>query len=458
MPLAALSLLAHLVAAPAPAVSIPGVAVDALYVGGGTPEIWVSATERGRRRLVRLDARDLSTRGAQAVSAAALFVDACPLPGAKGDQVVLQDAAGLTDVDGDRLLDGRALFTVPDADALYVAELCGKRGAARGELRVLVVDGVAVKGAGAARTLAVTHRARAYSGRVHRGLRPERGYDAALSLYAPRTLDVDIDGDGDLDLALVHEGRVTVFAREGAALAAAPVVSRDLAAAVGADGDADLRVRLLDLEGDRRAEAVVGVTHGAIPEKSDAFVVSGDRAPLSSSRLLWRKDGLVAPIGARGRALVVAEVDTSLVSLSGVLLTGKVPLRVKVGEGAPLALTATADVRAGRMDGAMPVVSVDFDGDGTPDLLDLGEPGRAALHLGTKDGFALDASTVWQVPAFVHVVPMPELPGVALIGAPKGSRTQLAVVRAAPRAAPPEAPREAARRGNCDAALDFDCK
>lgn len=450
MPLVALSLLAQLVAAPAPAVSIPGVAVDALYVGGASPEIWVSTSEQGHRRLVRLDARDLKTRASVPVAAGALFMDACPLPSAKGDQVVLQDAAGLTDVDGDRLLEGRALFTVPDAGALFAAELCGKSGAARGELRVLVVEGIAVKRAGVTRTLPVTHQGRAFSGRVHRGLRPERGYDAALSLYAPRAVDLDLDGDGELDLALVHEGRVTVFRRVGGELSATPLVSRDLAAAVGAGDDADLRVRLADIDGDRRAEAVVGVTRGAVPEKSEAFLVVGERMPLSSSRLLWRKDGLVAPIGTRGRALVVAEVDTSLVSLSGVLLTGKVPLRVRVGEGASLTLTAKADVRAGRMDGAMPVVSVDFDSDGTADLLDLGEPGRAALHLGIKDGFALDPATVWQVPAFVHVVAMPELPGVALIGAPRGARTQVAVVRSTERTA--------ARRGDCDAALDFDCR
>lgn len=449
MPLALLTLLAHVTAAPAASVAIGGVATDALFVGGATPELWVSATQGGQRRVVRLDARDLSTRASVPVSAAALFLDACPLPGAQGDQVVLADASGLTDIDGDRLLEGRALFTVPDPGALLVSDLCGKSGAARGELRVLVVEGIAVKGRGAPRTLKMTHAARAYSGRVHRGLRPERGYDAALSLYAPRAIDVDADGDGDLDLALVHEGRLTLFRRTDGVLEPAAQVNVDLAHAVGAGDDADLRVRLADIEGDGRVEAVVGVTRGAIPERSEAYLISGGRKPFASARPLWRKDGMVAPIGARGRELVIAEVDTSLVSLSGVLLTGKVPLRVRVGDGAPLALTARADVRAGRMDGAMPVVSVDFDGDGTFDLLDLGEPGRAALHPGSAGGFELDATTVWQVPGFVHVVPMPQLPGVVLIGAPRGGSTRIAVIRT---------PRTPATRGGCDAALDFDCR
>ena len=430
MPPGALSLFALLATAPAPTVTVPGSAVDALYVGGDAPEILISTAQGGRRRLVHLDARDLSTRASAAVPAGTLFFDACPLPAAKGDQVVLADGSGLTDVDGDRLLEGRALFSVPDPSALLVSELCGKSGDARGELRLPVVDGIAVKGSGGARLLRMSHAGRAYSGRVHRGLRPERGYDAALSLYAPRSLDVDVDGDGDLDLALVHEGRLTVFARDGGQLSSAPLVSRDLASAVGAGDDADLRVRLADIEGDRRVEAVVGVTRGAIPERSEAFVVGGTAA-FSSSRPLWQREGLVAPLGVRGRLLVIAEVDTSLVSLSGVLLTGKVPLRVHVGEGPALALTARADVRAGRMDGAMPVVSVDFDGDGTLDLLDLGEPGRAALHPGTADGYTLDPSLRLEVPAFVHVVAMPQLPGVVLIGAPRGGSTRIAVVRAA---------------------------
>ena len=430
MPPGALSLFALLATAPAPTVTVPGSAVDALYVGGDAPEILISTAQGGRRRLVHLDARDRSTRASAAVPAGTLFFDACPLPAAKGDQVVLADGSGLTDVDGDRLLEGRALFSVPDPSALLVSELCGKSGDARGELRLPVVDGIAVKGSGGARLLRMSHAGRAYSGRVHRGLRPERGYDAALSLYAPRSLDVDVDGDGDLDLALVHEGRLTVFARDGGQLSSAPLVSRDLASAVGAGDDADLRVRLADIEGDRRVEAVVGVTRGAIPERSEAFVVGGTAA-FSSSRPLWQREGLVAPLGVRGRLLVIAEVDTSLVSLSGVLLTGKVPLRVHVGEGPALALTARADVRAGRMDGAMPVVSVDFDGDGILDLLDLGEPGRAALHPGTADGYTLDPSLRLEVPAFVHVVAMPQLPGVVLIGAPRGGSTRIAVVRAA---------------------------
>ena len=430
MPPGALSLFALLATAPAPTVTVPGSAVDALYVGGDAPEILISTAQGGRRRLVHLDARDLSTRASAAVPAGTLFFDACPLPAAKGDQVVLADGSGLTDVDGDRLLEGRALFSVPDPSALLVSELCGKSGDPLGELRLPVVDGIAVKGSGGARLLRMSHAGRAYSGRVHRGLRPERGYDAALSLYAPRSLDVDVDGDGDLDLALVHEGRLTVFARDGGQLSSAPLVSRDLASAVGAGDDADLRVRLADIEGDQRVEAVVGVTRGAIPERSEAFVVGGTAA-FSSSRPLWQREGLVAPLGVRGRLLVIAEVDTSLVSLSGVLLTGKVPLRVHVGEGPALALTARADVRAGRMDGAMPVVSVDFDGDGILDLLDLGEPGRAALHPGTADGYTLDPSLRLEVPAFVHVVAMPQLPGVVLIGAPRGGSTRIAVVRAA---------------------------
>jgi hypothetical protein len=100
------------------------------------------------------------------------------------------------------------------------------------------------------------------------------------------------------------------------------------------------------------------------------------------------------------------------------VLTGRLPLRVRVGErGAALETQAKVDVRAGRMEGAMPVVSVDFDADGIEDLVELGEPGRARLYKGAKDGFVPDAVIEWDVPRYEQVVPMPALPGVVLIGA-----------------------------------------
>jgi FG-GAP-like repeat len=400
---------------------IDGQVTDALFVKRQSgDEIWLSVTRGASRKLVVIEAATQKQRVVKDVPASAVFMDACPQQSGD-DRVVLADAKGIVDVEGARLLEGVTLFSVPDPEALLTGDLCGKEGEGRGELRVPVVEGLRVGREGApARTLQLKHGARAYSGRVHRGFRPDRGYAEALSLYGPRLFDVDIDADGDRDLVALREGRLVAWRRAPGGLEAAPAAELDLGKKLGA-GDADLRVRIVDVDGDARADALVGVTRGAVPEKSEAWLVqSTTTQAFSSVAGLWRQDGLRAPLELRRktRALVVAEVDTSLVSLSAVVLTGRLPLRVRVGErGAALETQAKVDVRAGRMEGAMPVVSVDFDADGIEDLVELGEPGRARLYKGAKDGFVPDAVIEWDVPRYEQVVPMPALPGVVLIGA-----------------------------------------
>jgi hypothetical protein len=225
--------------------------------------------------------------------------------------------------------------------------------------------------------------------------------------------------------------RVVVNRRENGVLAPAPTAELDLASKVSA-GDADLRVRFVDVDGDKRLDALVGVTRGAIPETSAAWsVLSTADAPFSRAAQLWSRDGLSAPLDVQPkRGMVVAEVDTSLVSLSAVVITGRLPLRVSVGQGRGAALETQAkiDVRKGQMEGALPVVSVDFDGDGVPDLLDLGEPGEAKLHQGTADGFSRDVAKSWDVPRSAQVVAVPSLPGVLLIGEPSKGKTRVAVL------------------------------
>lgn len=447
-----LALLLSLATATAPIAVIDGVVQDALLVDGA---VWLTTSSRGARQLVRFAASperaprvddfspDLEpavapaarAREALPVPTDAIFVDACT-----GGRVVFADARGLVDSKGARLLEGRGLFTVPDPTALLVADLCGKSGAGKDELRLPVVDGIAVAALGPdgrvvgdVVVLRFSHDARAYSGRVHRGLRPDRGYAEALSLYGPRLFDVDADGDGDTDLVAVREGRLSAWRRSGGVLAPAPFVERDLARLLHAGDDADLRVRLLDVDGDGITDAIVGVTRGAVPERSQAWLLSAKgNEPFARSKSLWNSEGVRAAIGNRGPRLIVAAIDTSLVSLSAVVLTGRIPVKVALEGQEPLAMQAKVDVRGGRMDGALPVVTVDFDGDGIADLLDLGEPGRAVLHKGTKDGFALDGARQWDVPSFVHVVAMAELPGVVLVGTPSQGKTRVAVLGRGP--------------------------
>ena len=433
--------------ADAPTKLVDGRVDDALHVRvDGRDEVWLTLApnvDDGPRELLRLDAATLQERGRVRAPNDATFVDACP--GGAGDVVVLADPRGASSSDGARLVDAASLFAVADPSTLAVGDLCGKTGDGAGELRLPIRDGLAVARAGGPPSvLAYKHAAKAYSGRASRGLRPDRAYAEALSLYAPRFFDADVDGDRRTDLVAVREGRLQAWLRGAdGGLARAPAATRDLARTVGAPAEADLRVRVADVDGDGRGDAVVGVTEGAVPEKSEAWLVPSTARGLfdGAPRLLWRKEGLLVPLDVvvrQGRAHVVAAgIDTSLVSLSTVVVTGRLDLRVALWrDGASrddgsLVLSAALDVRGGRMGGAMPVTAVDFDGDGRTDLLDLAQPGRAALHLGVDAGYASSPATTWSVPAFHHVVPMPRARAVLLIGAPRKGKTTIAVLRPA---------------------------
>jgi hypothetical protein len=415
---------------------VAGNVVDAVHAKGGTGSvIWLSVTEGGARKLLPLDPHTETLGAAVEVPSGAVFFDACPNGG--DDRIVFADANGLVWLNGARAVTAQSLFVVPDRTALLAADLCGKDGAGRGELRLPVAAGLLVQAPGGpARTLNLDHGTKAYSGRVHRGFRPDRGYGAALSLYGPRLFDVDVDGDGDTDLVGLREGRLVAWTRNGALLAEAPVAAFDLGQKVHAPG-ADLRVRIVDVDGDKRADALVGVTRGALPERSEAWVVKSGAQPFSGASVLWKTDGLRAPLEVRrlSHALVSAQVDTSLVSLSAVVLTGRLPMRVSVGDGPVLDTQAKVDVRGARMEGAMPVANVDFDGDGKEDLVDLGEPGRANLHRGTANGFEVEAARTWALPRYEQVIALPALPGVVLIGSGKKT-TPVAVLTWRERARP----------------------
>ncbi len=425
--------------APPPSFEVSGDVRDALYLAGSDESagVWLSRSGRGgERQMVRLGERGADEGRVVRVPEGAVAVDACA-----GRGLVFSDARGVVGSDGTRLLEGAVLLAVPDPTALYVAPLCGDVAESTAELRIAVHGGLRVLAAdGSVVTLPFQHRARAYSGQVQRGLRASRPYALALSLYAPHLNDADVNGDGKIDLVVVHEGRAGVFLRAAdGKLSAKGAVVRELTSRLSGSDDVDVRVLTGDVDGDARDDVVVSLTEGAVPERSSVRVLAG-KALLDkgSPRLLWQRDGLSAPLGLvtrpRGEAIVVGEVDTSLVALGAALFTGEVPLKVRLhepsgrGSARVLELTAQLDVRGGRMAGAMPVVSVDFDGDGREDLLDLGRPGRAALHPGSDTGFLKEPVAEWRVSAFSHVVPLPALPGVVLVGEPAGGKTRVTVV------------------------------
>jgi hypothetical protein len=304
-------------------------------------------------------------------------------------------------------------------------------------------DGVVVD----ERLLPFPARARAYSGRSPRSLRGERPYGHALSLYAPRLFAVDVDDDGDRDLVALHEGRLALFRRTPAGLSTTAEL-RDLFALLGVAADADVRVRFLG------SRAYVSVSRGAVPESSRVVVVDGTReqpfSRVASSRTI---DGLAVLLAARIGGPIVARVDTSLVALSGVVLTGRVAVKVLIDGAEVLALAAAADVRGGKMEGALPIVDLDLDGDGVVDLLDLGEPGKAELYKGVPrmlardrqlgaaanprspavvdvDGTprAFEAATSWVVPRFTLVTPLPSSSSVALVSSPVKGKSRLTLL------------------------------
>lgn len=428
----ALLLLAALAAAEPVVVDVGGAVHDAALLPGGEGSLWLSRTRAGARELVRLSP-DGRLAEVVPVPAGAVTFDACP-----GRGLVFADARGIVDQGGQRLLRGAAVLAVPDPSRLFAAPLCGRQGAARGELRLVVAGGVLVQRSGGGEvTLPFAPRARAYSGRTHRGLRAQRAYAVALSLYAPHLTDADVNGDGRPDLVIAHEGRVGVFLRGEAGALSAKGTVRDLQSALGGD-DVDVRVLPVDLGGGAGEELLLSVTEGAVPERSSAYVLRAKPSPTSGPpQLLWRRAGLSVPLGKLSHggeeALVIGEIDTNLVQLGAALLTGEVPLKVALvsDKGAPraaLSLKAEADVRAGRMAGAMPIVAVDLDGDGHIDLLDLGVAGKAALYRGRAGGLEKQAAETWSVPPFAQVVPLPELPGFVLLGEPGARATKVTLL------------------------------
>jgi len=435
-------------------VSVEGEVADVLTrrTAAGT-EMWASTLVTGGRRLTRI----LAPQGAADVETlrvpkGAVFVDACPPSaeqkavgdaGLSADEFHFVDESGLVAEGGRRVIAARPLTSVADPSVLFVADLCPR--ALAGEIRVPVSEGILVRARDSTTTtLPFDHRARAFSGRVHRGLRPARSYAAAVSVYAPRLFDVDVDGDGVRDLVVAHEERVVVFARRAGRLDPKPLVEIDLMHALGENMSAehDLRILVDDVDGDRRADMLVGVTTGALPERSSTWLLTSGTAPFAQRSKLVDGTGLVAPIAVVVREgaprVLFSEVDTSMISLGAVLLSGSVDVKTALREptGARQSgptLAAAVDVRRARMVGALPIADVDLDGDGLSDLLDLGIPGRAIIYRGTSVGYESRPHVDLRVPGFTHVVSLPHERAIVLVGAPAGAgtrrTTEVAIVR-----------------------------
>ncbi len=395
------------------------VAGEVIDVAVTARAMWLSHTAGGTRRLSRVDV-DGAVSAGPAVPAGAVAAGVCD-----DDRVYFVDERGLVDGAGVVVINKPPLLSVPDRAALPFVPVCSLP-QTRG---LLVSDGMWLQRLGADGAvvveglLPITHRARAYAGQGGRSLRGDRPYAAALSLYAPRVFTMDISADGVDDLVLVHEGHASLYSN-GPGLPRR-VAERDLAAIVGAPAGAELRVLAAD------GALLVAASVGALPERSSVSVVVGTAgAPLSKLGTRIDVDGLGLLLGSIGRQPIVARIDTSLVALSGVVLTGRVPFELRRGEASMMSLPTVADIRAGRVDGAAPVVDVDLDGDGVIDVVELGEPKRARLWREQRGSWDVAASA--EIFALERAVSAPSLRRIMLVGRRRGSSTAIALLSTSP--------------------------
>ncbi len=291
----------------------------------------------------------------------------------RGD-IYVTDDRGLVRLDesGDTVVIAAVpLMSVADPHLIPLVPICPG-----GAERVLPVKGGALvvdDATSEAVLLPFSHRARAYGHRGERTLRGDRPYAAALSVYAPQTLAVDVTGDGQLDLVFVHEHSAHIFVRGSSGALAQRAVSVDLSGDVTI-GDTDVRVL------DSAHGLVVARSRGTLPETTSLMVLNGDAAARPLKRVVGKHSlsGSAFLLGSSNGSAIVGRVDTSLVSLSGVMLSGRASLelhRVHKSDTIIGTIPIVADVRQGSIKGALPVVDVDLDGDGTDDIIDLGEPG-----------------------------------------------------------------------------------
>ncbi len=413
-------------------VTLDGAPSDALTRPGAPGEIWVTATRQSGRVLV-----PVSGGAAVPVTPDAIFVDA--FADDTGPHFVFVTKRGLSDETGRGLVTGPGIFSLTDPDRLYVLPSTGPDG----ELRFYVSGGIIVRRpAGDTVTLRYQHKSRLYSGRTQRGLNPQKRYAAALSVYAPQVFDVDLDHDGDRDaVVLLHDTVLTYPRGPDGQLATRPTTAFSLRDRLREVKTEDLHVNAGDLDGDGRADLVIGAHQGRLPERSSAYWIrSTEKGPLTTTKKLWTKDGFVEPLMVLpGRGVLASRIDTSFVSLGSVLVSGSAGVDMVVfDEGGREksqgpTVEVGVDVRRGQMAGSMPVTEVDFDGDGREDLLAFTED-EAFLYLATARGIAKQPVGRAKVALFVHTVPLPAARAVVLVHATDTAQGRVTVLRADPAA------------------------
>ena len=298
----------------------------------------------------------------------ALLVDGC----AKG--VVFAKPNGLFDQSGNALIGGQAIFPTADAASLFVYPLCSKH--VSNEYWLPTAKGILVSQKGAQVLLKSRQRPRAYAGSDHRGLRAQRSYGAALSLYAPLLYEADLNGDGEIDLLAVHDGSAALFLRNNGRLSSKGIYA-DLNTLTKARGR-EVRVHLRD------TKVWVSLTLGTIPKKTTLVELKANESALQIATS-FSDAGFLAPLHEGEWTF---HVDTSVLAMGKVLMTQTLPLSLRnAAQQDVLSLSIDADLSRSRINGSFPRAGFDVDGDGTKDLIDLGRNKQVRIFRGKGKGF-----------------------------------------------------------------------
>ncbi|MBI5497067.1 MAG: VCBS repeat-containing protein [Deltaproteobacteria bacterium] len=390
----------------------------------------------------------------------AVVVDFCDVLPAPGAEVVLLTADGLsvfTHVDATRYADTAVplveipgVLGFPDEEDAPFYQVCrAPRGAAtavelwvptgRG-LAIAVPDGAGVR---VERTLPLRPRAYHTSGDEFRGPRARRDFALMTQVLMPRLVNVDADGDGDDDLYQVVEDTLKLFLRRDGRLDPAPVNERSFELRTETDRarrNAVLDVMLGDLDGDGLPDAVATKLAGGLTSlRTETRYypgrgVAGFAADPTSVR---RVDGYATPLAlldvdADGRLeLLEPVIRTTPMAVAGMLVRQRVDADLRVlravggtlREGRSMTLPFGLDTGAGSVKGGPPLVGQDFNGDGRPDLVNLGSGNEAVVLLGVAGDppFADDEAFSARVPSTSRAewyVPWPRGPASFVMAFP----------------------------------------
>ena len=426
MPLGAMLFSAlSLVLASASAVVLDGAILDVTAIGAPTPTSTATAalvSHRGRTRVeVIRDAtgRDEVVRTIKPPRGT-LAAAGC---GPRG--VIFVDRRGVVDENGARLLDAAPLFGGGRPDVIRFFPLC----APTGEVRLPTATGFSIlPGSGAPYPLTYPHVARSYGDRGGAGLL--RSYAAAWTTYLPLTFDANVDDDSALEFVVVSETHVDVFDRgDDGRLRPKPTKHVPLrqAFAGGISPGASTRVVLGDLDRDGRDEVVVTQFESPFSKRSSAGALR--LTATGAERVdLYDDEGFSVVLAVHAGQLLRAKIDTSVVALTGALLSGEVSVLVEsVRDSRSRVVVETAlraDIPRGKLLGSLPQW---VDGDGA--ILVQDPAGKMELRSGPSFNVVTRLSEETAALAFA-------LPGGVVVATPMpGNRLRLSTSRVPPVAA-----------------------